>query len=68
MDIFVEQADWNNHYESLEQFFSDQTEEYDDIEGMEFQLLRVAVSVATTYRIIEGKPVAISVAFPTGVE
>lgn len=68
MDIFVEHADWNSHYESLEQFFSDQAEEYDDIEGMEFQLLRVTVSVATRYRIKDGKPVAISVAFPTGLE
>lgn len=59
MELFVDHSDWNDQYKSPEQ------SEYDDeIEGKEFQLVRVEVSAATRYRIENGKPVAISVSFP----
>lgn len=68
MDFFVDNDDWNSHYSSVEQYVSDQMEMDDDIEGMEFRLVSVSVSVVTRYMIKEGKPIALSIAFPTGFE
>jgi len=64
MELFVDHADWNDQYKSPDQYVKDISEYYDDIEGKEFQLVRVEVSAATRYKIKDGKPVAISVAFP----
>ncbi len=64
MELFVDHADWNDQYKSPEQYVKDLAEYDDEIEGKEFQLVRVEVSAATRYRIENGKPVAISVSFP----
>ncbi|MGZ8181420.1 MAG: hypothetical protein ACXWT1_05645 [Methylobacter sp.] len=68
MNILLDNDNWDMRYASVEQFVSDQMEIDDDIEGQEFELVSVSVSVVTRYQIKDGKPVAVSIAFPTGLE
>lgn len=68
MDILLDYDNWDMRYESVEKFVSDLMEMDDDIEGQEFRLVSVRVSVVTRYKIKDGKPVAVSIAFPTELE
>ena len=68
MNILLNNDNWDERYASVEQFVSDLMEMDDDIEGQEFQLVSVSVSVVTRYKIKDGKPMAVAIAFPTGLE
>jgi hypothetical protein len=63
-EIFVPDYEWNAHYESPEEVIA--TGEL--AEGEEFDLVRLTVGAKTTYRVVNGKPVPVSVAFPEGIE
>lgn len=65
MEIHVQDYDWNSHFDSPADF----VEACGDlVEGAEFELVRVVVGAKTKYRIVDGKPVPISLSFPEGVE
>lgn len=62
--IFVPEHEWNSHYESPEDHVAQGAECGESEEGSEFTLVRLEVCAATTYRIVDGKPVPVRVAFP----
>lgn len=62
MEIFVLDYDWNSQWNSVEESASD----YNYSEGDEFKMVRLNVGACTTYRIVNGKPVPVAVAFPEG--
>lgn len=64
MEIFVPDYEWNAHYSSIEEMVSSGAECGDYKEGDEFKMVRLTVGACTTYRIVDGKPVPIFVAFP----
>lgn len=63
MDIFVPDYEWNSHWNSVEESVA----ECDYTEGDEFKMVRLTVGACTTYRIVNGKPVPVVVAFPDGL-
>jgi len=67
MDIFVPDYEWNAHYGSVEESVLEGMKCGDFAEGDEFRMVRLTVGACTTYRIVDGKPVPISVAFPEGL-
>lgn len=62
--IFVENGDWNCHFESLEQCVADGSESGEIEDGTEFTLVRIEVFAATTYRMVDGKPTVVALSFP----
>ena len=60
MDIFVPDYEWNAHYDSVEENMTG----CDYEEGDEFKMIRLTVGACTTYRVVNGKPVPVAVAFP----
>ena len=64
MEIFVPEYDWNSHWSSVEESVSAGFECGDHEEGDEFTMVRLTVGAATTYKIVDGKPTPIRVAFP----
>jgi hypothetical protein len=60
MEIFVPDYDWNSHWSTVEESAG----ECAYAEGEEFKMVRLTVGACTTYRIVDGKPVPVSVAFP----
>ncbi len=64
-EIHVPDYEWNAHYESPEEMVRlDGTL----VEGEEFELVRLTVGAKTRYRIVEGKPVPVSISFPEGIK
>ena len=63
MDIFVPEYDWNSHWESV----NENVLECDYTEGQEFTMVRLTVGARTTYRIVNGNAVPVSMAFPEGL-
>lgn len=64
IDIFVPEYDWNSHWSSVEESVAAGFECGDHKEGDEFTMVRLTVGAATTYKIVDGKPVPTRVAFP----
>lgn len=64
MEIFVPDYDWNAHYESVEESVDEGMKYGDFEEGDEFSMVRLTVGACTTYKIVDGKAVPISLAFP----
>lgn len=64
-DIFVPDYEWNAHYESPEEMVKEAGGELSD--GDEFELVRLTVGAKTRYRIVNGQPIPVSVAFPDKV-
>ena len=67
MEIFVPDYEWNSHWNSVEEAVATGKECGDYSEGDEFKMVRLTVGAMTTYRIVDGKPVPVSVAFPDGL-
>lgn len=59
MDVFLLEADWNDQYANPEDYAA----QHECMNGDEFVLVRAAVSVATTYRMVGGKPQPVALAF-----
>jgi hypothetical protein len=58
-DVFVSDLDWNDQFDTPDEFA-----ELEGLsEGAEFALVRLSVSGKTTYRIVDGKPVPVAIAF-----
>jgi hypothetical protein len=66
--IFVPDYEWNSHYNSPEECVLLGQQCGDFNEGDEFKLVRLEVGACTTYRVVNGKPVPVVVAFPAGIE
>jgi hypothetical protein len=64
MEIFVPDYEWNSHWNSVDEAVSAGEEFGDYYEGQEFKMVRLTVGACTTYRIVDGKPIPISVSFP----
>lgn len=64
MEIFVPDYEWNSHWKSVDEAVEDGKKYGDFPEGDEFTMVRITVGAATTYRIVDGKPMPINVAFP----
>jgi hypothetical protein len=64
VEVFVPEYDWNSHFASLEDHTKACQEHGESEEGSEFTLVRLAVGAATTYRIVNGKPEVVAIAFP----
>lgn len=64
MEIFVPDYEWNAHYSTVEESVKAGFECGDFDEGDEFKMVRLTVGACTTYRIVDGKPVPVAVAFP----
>ena len=62
--IFVPDGEWNTHFASPEEHIESGLEYGESKEGSEFSLVRLTVGAKTTYRIVDGKPVVVSIAFP----
>jgi hypothetical protein len=60
VDIFVPDYDWNSHWSSVDESAG----ECDYAEGEEFKMVRLTVGACITYRIVNGQPVPVLVAFP----
>lgn len=67
-EVFVPDYDWNSHFTSPEDHVESGREYGESDEGSEFTLVRLTVGAKTTYRIVDGKPVAISLAFPEALK
>lgn len=65
--IFVPNDEWNAHYESPEECAAGLIDCGDIAEGDEFSLVRLEVGANTTYRIVNGKPQPVALAFPAGI-
>lgn len=64
MEIFVPDYDWNSHWNSVAEAV-EAGEEFDEYpEGEEFTMVRLTVGARTTYKIVNGEPVPISIGFP----
>ena len=59
MDVFLPDDDWNDHHASPGAYVQEQGLG----EGAEFELVRATVAAKTRYRVVNGEPVVISVAF-----
>ena len=59
MEVFLLEVDWNDQYLSP----GDYAAQHDCMNGDEFVLVRAAVSVATTYRMVGGLPTPVAMAF-----
>lgn len=66
--VFVPPDEWNSHYESAEDHISSCQEWGECREGDEFELVRLEVGALTRYRVVDGKPVVVSMAFPDRIE
>lgn len=64
MEIFVPDYEWNAHYTSVESSVEAGMKCGDFSEGDEFKMVRLTVGACTTYKIVDGKPVPVAVAFP----
>lgn len=53
MAIFLRLDDWNDQYVSPADYVST----HEPMDGDEFTLVKAAVYTATTYRMVDGKPV-----------
>ena len=63
-EIYVPDYEWNSHYNSPEECV-EIGREFDEFkEGETFSLVRLQIFAKTTYKIMDGKPVPIEVAFP----
>jgi hypothetical protein len=62
--VFVPDYDWNSQFSSPEDHVEAGREYGESEEGSEFSLVRLTVGAKTTYRIVDGKPVVVSIAFP----
>ena len=67
MEIFVPDYEWNSHWNSVEEAVASGAECGDYNEGDEFKMVRLTVGACTTYRIVNGKPVPVVVAFTDGL-
>ena len=66
--VFVPDYEWNAHWNSVEEAVETGQREYGDYkEGDEFTMVRLEVFAATTYKITDGKPVVVSLAFPEAI-
>lgn len=65
MEIFVPDYEWNTHYRSVEEAVATAHEWGELNEGEEFKMVRLTVGACTTYKIVDGKAVPVSVSFPT---
>lgn len=63
-ELYVPDYEWNAHYNSPEECVEQGKEVGDFKEGEEFSLVRLQVFAKTTYKIVDGKPVPVSLAFP----
>lgn len=61
-EIFVPTYEWNAHYDSVAEAVAEGRGDYP--EGAEFKMVRLTVHAETTYRIVNGQPVPVSVAYP----
>lgn len=66
--VFVPTDDWDSHYESAEEYISFGQGFGECREGEEFELVRLEVGALTRYRVVDGKPVVVSIAFPDRIE
>ena len=64
MDIFVPDHEWNSHYASVEEAVAEGQKDGEYQEGDEFKMVRLTVGAMTTYRVVDGKPVSVAIAFP----
>lgn len=62
-EVFVPEDEWNAHWGSVQEHKADS----DYAEGDEFKLVRLLVGACTTYKIVNGAAVPISISFPKGV-
>lgn len=62
--VFVPDYDWNAQYNSVEECAEEAMKYGDMAEGDEFKLVRLRVYACTTYRMVGGKPVPVTMAFP----
>lgn len=65
VEVFVPPDEWNSHYDSPEDHIASAREWGEAEEGSEFTLVRLTVGAQTTYRIVNGKPEVVSLAFPS---
>lgn len=65
--LYLPPDDWNDHYESPEECARQLADCGDLAEGDEFSLVRVEVGTSTTYRIVNGKPQPVAIAFPEAI-
>lgn len=65
--VFVPDYEWNAQYSSVEAAVEAGLPYGDYTEGTEFTMIRLTVGAKTTYKMIDGKPVPIVVAFPEGL-
>ena len=63
-EVFVPDYDWNAHFASPEEHIRSGQEYGESEEGSEFTLVRLTVGAKTTYRVVNGKPEVVSIAFP----
>jgi hypothetical protein len=63
--IFVPDYEWNAHWDSVEMAVASGKEYGEYEEGHEFTMVRLEVYAATTYKIVNGIPVVVSLAFPS---
>lgn len=68
MDVFVPEYDWNSQWSSVEKSVKEGVAYGDYAEGDEFKMVRLTVHACTTYKIIDGKPVATAISFPVGIK
>lgn len=63
-EIHVAAEEWDSHYQSPEAYIAEGRKWGECEDGDEFTLVRLQVFAQTTYRIVDGKPVPVQVAFP----
>lgn len=68
MDVFVQDYDWNVHWNSVDEVVEAEKQYGAYSEGHEFTMVRLTVGASTTYRICDGRPVPVAVNFPVKIE
>lgn len=64
MNVFVPDYDWNCHWSSPEEAVEEGRKYGECQDGTEFTMVRLMVGAKSTYRVIDGAPVLVSIAFP----
>lgn len=68
MNIYTSPSNWNEQYSTPEQFIAELQEDGNEYEGVEFNLVQIAVQGCTKFKIVDGKPVMIGHTTPIGFE
>jgi hypothetical protein len=56
MDVLMDNLDWNEQFRTMDEYLA----EHQPREGAEFTLVKATVYTATTYRVVNGVPKAIT--------